>query len=448
MARLSDATNRLSRRDLLRASGLGLVGASLSGWLPVLADQQAADPKRKRHCILLWMTGGPSQLDTFDLKPEHPNGGEFKPIATSSTGLQFSEHLPKLATHARHLAVIRSLSTKEGDHGRGTYLMRTGHVPGGPVEYPTLGALISKELADESLELPNYVSISPYQTFNPAAFSPGFLGPRYAPATVGASQQASGPQSDSYARLKLDDLDLPQGVDPQQAERRMRLWDTLERGYLASRPGESAKAHELIYRRAVRLMRSQAASAFDLEQEPVAVRDAYGRGRFGQGCLLARRLVERGVPFVEVTLGGFEDNSLGWDTHLNNFAMVKSLSAELDAGWSTLLAELKDRGLLESTTILWMGEFGRTPRINAQGGRDHFPNAWSCVLAGGGIRGGQAYGHTSPDGMSVAENPAGAPDVLATLCAALGIDPETQNTGEMGRPIKIAEGRPIRDVLA
>jgi uncharacterized protein (DUF1501 family) len=194
-------------------------------------------------------------------------------------------------------------------------------------------------------------------------------------------------------------------------------------------------------------MHSQAAKAFDLDSEPAEVRDAYGRGRFGQGCLLARRLVERGVPFVEVALGGFEGNSLGWDTHQNNFEQVKRLSAELDAGWSTLVAELADRGLLESTTILWMGEFGRTPMINAQGGRDHFPNAWTTVLAGGGVRGGQAYGRTSPDGMSVADNPLDAADVLSTLCAALGIDPATENTAELGRPIKIAEGRVIRDLL-
>ena len=447
MAKIRDVADMISRRTLLRASGLGLLGASTSGWLNVLADERAADPRRKRHCILLWMNGGPSQLDTFDLKPDHPtNGGEFKPIATSAAGLQISEHLPKLATHGQHLGVIRSLSTKEGDHGRGTFLMRTGHAPGGPVDYPTLGSLVSKELGDESAELPNFVTISPFQAFNPAAFSSGFLGPRYAGATVGASEQAA-QTGTGYAQLKLDDLQLPQGVDGDQSERRMKLWDTLEQGFLASRGGESATAHQLVYRRAVRLMRSQAASAFDLEQEPAAVRDAYGRGRFGQGCLLARRLVERGVPFVEVTLSGSDGNAVGWDTHQNNFSLVKTLSAELDAGWSTLLAELKDRGLLESTTILWMGEFGRTPKINAQAGRDHFPNAWSCVLAGGGIRGGQAYGRTSDDGMSVADKPVSTGDVLATLCAALGIDPEKQNTNDLGRPIKIAEGRPVSELL-
>ena len=440
----------ISRRQWLASSGLGLLGCSASGWLPALAAAGADEARlRQRHCILLWMNGGPSQLDTFDMKPGHAHGGPFQQIATSAPGLQFSEHLPKLATQAQHLAVIRSLSTKEGDHGRATFLMRTGYRPGGPVEYPTLGSLVSKELGDDSAELPNYVSISPYQAFNPAAYSPGFLGPKYAAATVGAREQRpAGPAAADYAQLGLDNLRLPPGVDPEQSEKRLQLWDTLEQGSLGGSANRSAVAHHLVYQRAVRLMRSQAATAFDLEQEPAVVRDAYGRGRFGQGCLLARRLVERGVPFVEVTLGGFEGNSIGWDTHQKNFVTVKSLSAELDAGWGTLMEELKARGLLESTTILWMGEFGRTPKINAQSGRDHFNNAWSCVLSGGGIRGAQAYGRTSPDGMTVADNPVNAGGVLATLCAALGIDPLTQNINDLGRPIRIAEGEPIRDLLA
>jgi hypothetical protein len=448
MARQHELSTTISRRQWLRHSGLALVGTSLSGWLPVLASQGAPDARCRRHCILLWMNGGPSQLDTFDMKPHHAHGGQFKPIATSSVGLQFSEHLPLLAAKAQHLAVIRSLSTKEGDHGRATFLMRTGYRPGGPVEYPTLGALVAKELGDESDELPAYVSVSPFQAFNPAAYRSGFLGPRYAPATVGAKERTQAEGRSDYAQLGLDNLKLPGGVDADQSERRLQLWNTLEQGFMKPRLGGSAVAHQLVYQRAVRLMRSQASAAFDLDEEPAAVRDAYGRGRFGQGCLLARRLVERGVPFVEVTLGGFEGDAVGWDTHQNNFTAVKRLSAQLDAGWSTLIEELKARGLLESTTIIWMGEFGRTPTINGQGGRDHFPNAWSAVLGGGGIRGGQAYGRTSDDGMSVADNPVSPGDLLATLCKALGIDPANQNTNAMGRPIKIAEGQPINDLLA
>ncbi len=196
------------------------------------------------------------------------------------------------------------------------------------------------------------------------------------------------------------------------------------------------------------MIHSEAATAFDLSKEPATVRDSYGKGVFGQGCLLARRLIERGVPFVEVSLSTSVSGGFGWDTHVNNFEIVKALSAELDAGWSTLLTDLKERGLLDRTTIVWMGEFGRTPRINGQAGRDHFPRAWSCVLAGGGIAGGQAYGRTSKDGMTIEENPVGVTDVLATLCAALGVPPDTENTSNSGRPIKIVDGDPIRKLLA
>jgi len=196
----------------------------------------------------------------------------------------------------------------------------------------------------------------------------------------------------------------------------------------------------------VRMMDSEAAKAFDLSEESKEVREAYGRGRFGQGCLMARRLIERGVPFVEVSLGSF-DGGVGWDTHADNFNVVQNLSKELDAGWGTLMTELSDRGLLDSTTILWMGEFGRTPKINQSTGRDHFPDAWSCVLAGGGIRGGQAHGRTSADGLTVEEGKVGVGDVLATLTKALGVDPATTNESEIGRPIKIAEGTPIEALL-
>jgi hypothetical protein len=442
---------QLHRRELLRATGIGIFGLSASGWFPLLA-QAAQDAKRRRHCVLLWMTGGPSQIDTFDMKPGHVNGGEFKEIETAAPGLRISEHLPKLAAMGEQLAVIRSLSTKEGDHGRGTFVMRTGYQPTGPIRYPTLGSLVSKELGSHDAEIPNYVSIAPYQLFNQQAYSPGFLGPQHAPLTVGATdnlQQAQQQQqAGTYAQLGVDDLRLPAGVDLAQADARLELWKSLQSGFIARHRTASPIAHDTVYQRAVKMMRSETAKAFDLSEEPDKVREAYGRSRFGQGCLMARRLIERGVPFVEVSLGSVGNGSLGWDTHQNNFATVKDLSAELDAGWGTLMAELKDRGLLESTTILWLGEFGRTPRINGNGGRDHFPAAWTSVLAGGGIKGGQAYGRTSADGMTVEEGKADVGDLLATLCQALGIDPETQNVSEIGRPIKLAEGTPISAVLA
>lgn len=451
---------RISRRAWLQAAAAGAFATSASGWLPALARAAQASPAsgKRRQCVLLWMVGGPSQTDTFDMKPGHANGGEFKETATSAPGLRFSEHLPKLAQQADKLAVIRSLSTKEGDHGRGTYLMRTGRQPMGPVRYPTIGSAVSKELragqatADDEVEAaPGFVSISPYRAFNQAAYGPGFLGPRYAPLTVGATdalQAAQAPAAQSYAELKVDDLLPPAGVTAQQLENRLRIWRSLQDSFLATHQGAAPLAHDTVYRRAVKLMNSQAAKAFDLSEEPDKVREAYGRGRFGQGCLMARRLLEAGVGFVEVSLGMIAGNAIGWDTHAGNFPAVKQLSSELDSGWATLMSELADRGMLETTTILWMGEFGRTPNINASAGRDHFPAAWSCVLAGGGIRGGQAFGKTSDDGMEVAENKVDVPDVLATLCRAVGIDPATENISEQGRPIKIAEGKPIEAILS
>lgn len=438
---------RLSRRQWL-ASSLGLLGVSASGWFPLLADQLAADPARRRHCILLWMTGGPTQTDTFDMKPGHVNGGQFKEIATKVPGLRFSEHLPKLAEMSDRLAVVRSLSTKEGDHGRGTYVVRTGQKPLGPIQYPAIGSSLSKALGRDDDAVPHYVSISPYRAFNQSAFSPGFLGPRYAALTVGATDglQALPQAAGSYAELKVDDL--TPGVAKGQFAGRVDLWRNFESRFVAGHRGPSPVAHQTVYERALKLMDSSAAKAFDLSEEPGKVRDAYGSGRFGQGCLMARRLIEAGVSFVEVTLGSLSQNTFGWDTHQNNFTAVKSLSAELDAGWGTLMKELDERGLLDSTTILWIGEFGRTPMINPQGGRDHFPAAWTCVFAGGGIKGGQAYGKTSAGGEEVEEGKVDIPDILATLSTAVGVDPTTQNISEQGRPIKIAEGKAISEILA
>jgi hypothetical protein len=314
----------------------------------------------------------------------------------------------------------------------------------GDVAYPSIACSLAKELASDGSLLPNYVSVAPQQQISPAAFGPGFLGQSYAPAIVGATGVAAAPNSQAagLADLKLEDLELPAGVDAKQAVRRMELWNTLERKFFEGRSGASFEAHNALYRKAADMMRPEVRAAFDLSSEPDEVRRRYGTGIFGQGCLLARRLVERGVPFVEVGLG----DGLGWDTHQDNFTQVRRLSGELDSGWATLMAELKERGLLESTTILWISEFGRTPQINSTAGRDHFPAAWTCVFAGGGIRGGQAYGRTSPDGMTVEENKVGIGDVLATLCQALGVEPERENITR-DRPIKLAEGTPIADIL-
>jgi hypothetical protein len=381
------------------------------------------------------------------LKPGHANGGPFKDIATSVSGIRISEHLPKVAMQMDRMAVIRSMSTKEEDHGRAAFLLRTGYRPEGPIQYPSIGALISKELGRDDSLLPNFVSIAPFRQFSPEAYGPGFLGPTYAPLVLGDNPQAP---NDYEQALKVQNLKAPGEVIPPRVDSRIDLLEEMDRAYAARQPGLSVRSHQAAYDRAARLMRTSAAKAFHLDEEPAAVRDAYGRSLFGQGCLIARRLVERGVPFVEVTLGQLNNNAVGWDTHGDNFNQVRQLSEVLDPAWATLMEDLKARGLLDSTLIVWMGEFGRTPQINNNQGRDHFPGAWSTVLAGGGLRGGQVVGRTSKDGTKVEDRPVSVPDLLATVCLALGMDPLKQNTSNIGRPIRIVDkaAKPLREVLA
>ncbi|MDA0659803.1 MAG: DUF1501 domain-containing protein [Planctomycetota bacterium] len=434
---------RPNRRSWLKTMGLSIGGISMSGWLPALAEQVAADPARRRQCILLWMNGGPSQTDTFDMKPDHKNGGDFKEIATNVPGIRISEHLPKLATLADKLAIIRGLSTKEGDHGRATHLLHTGQRPMGPIRYPAFGASLAKALGSETDALPSYVSIAPFRGFDQQAFEAGFLGPKYSPLVVGNASTpnaSAAPPGGGFAELKIESLQPISGISPAQNENRRLLWEKLQSSFVSQHASGAARAHESTYQRTMRLLNSGASGAFDLAQEPEKLRETYGKGLFGQGCLMARRLIEQGVPFVEVALNG-------WDTHNNNFTQVKDLSLELDAGWSSLLTDLHERGLLATTTIMWMGEFGRTPRINGGAGRDHFPQAWSCVLAGGGIAGGQVYGKTSDSGVEVVDGKVGVERILATACAAVGVDPKSTNISDTGRPIAIVDGDPIEEIL-
>jgi uncharacterized protein DUF1501 len=431
----------MNRRHFLRMGACTTVGASVSGWFDALAHEAAGNPQRKRSCILLWMNGGPSQIDTFDPKPGHANGGPLKPVQTSVPGLQFGEYLPQLAKQAKHLAVIRSMSTKEGDHGRATFVMRTGYNPQGAIQYPYLGSLIGKELSPPDAELPDVVAVAPFRFFNFGAFSSGFLGPKYAPLIIGEGgffQPNQDPNAYLQA-LKVADMERPADVDSRHHDARIELLEDLEKRFLAGRHDAPAQSHLSAYERAVRMMKSQAARAFKLEDEPDRVRDRYGRSLFGQGCLLARRLVERGVPFVEVTLSGIQGAPGGWDTHQGNFTAMKTLCGVLDPAWSSLMDDLQQRGLLDTTMVVWMGEFGRTPRINPGQGRDHFPNAWSVVVGGGGIKGGQAVGKTSADGNSVVDRPVSVPDLLASICKGLGIDPMKQNPSNVGRPIRIVD---------
>jgi len=393
------------------------------------------------------MSGGPSQLDTFDLKPGHANGGTFQEIETAVSGIKISQHLPRMAKLAKHLAVVRSMSTKEGDHARATSFAHLGYLPQGPIHYPTFGSLIANELGREEAELPDFVSITPARGLSPEAYDPGFLGARLAPLMVGGA--AGGTGGGANDDLKVEDLQPAKEIARATVDARLAKLRSLNGRFFDRYSGTPAASYRAAYDRAVRLMQSQAASAFSLDEEPAAVRDAYGRNRFGQGCLLARRLVERGVPFVEVTLSGIDQQILGWDTHADNFEGVRKLSQVLDPAWATLTEELQQRGLLENTLIVWMGEFGRTPKINQSGGRDHYPQVWSAVLSGGGIRGGQVVGKSSADGMTVEDRPVGIPDLLSTICLGLGIDPLKQNNSNVGRPIRIVDpaAQPIKNIV-
>jgi hypothetical protein len=431
---MAHSSLHLSRRDWLRFSAAGIAGCSMSGWLAKLAAGTAGNADRRRSCILLWMDGGPSQMDTFDLKPGHANGGPFREIATAVPGIRISEHLPQVARHMDRLAVVRSMNSKEGDHRLGAAYAHSGYPLRGPIQYPTLGALVAKEAGVEDADLPAFVSIAPYRISNSAARSPGFLGPRYAPLIVGDN-------------LGVQNLTPHAGTVGEHFEARLRLVRQMQDEFVADHPSPAATGHQTAYQRAARLMRTRAARALDLDQEPAKLRDAYGRNKFGQSCLLARRLVEHGVPFIEISLGG--DTSNGWDTHSNNFERVRELCQALDAGWATLVEDLKGRGLLDSTLIVWMGEFGRTPTINADQGRDHFPTAWSAVLGGGGIKGGQVIGKTSAGGEAIEQRPVSVPDLLATIYLALGIDSRKSNQSNVGRPISLVDkvAKPLEDLV-
>ncbi|OWK47101.1 DUF1501 domain-containing protein [Fimbriiglobus ruber] len=440
----------LTRRDWLRLTAAGALGASASGWLPALASTAAHDPKRKRSCILLWMSGGPSQIDTFDPKPGTDTGGPFKAIDTAVPGIRVTELLPTVAGQMKHLTVVRSMATKEGDHGRATYQLRTGYAQQEPLQYPTLGSLVSKELGDPAAELPGFVSIASRRGLNDGGFGAGYLGANYAPLLIGNSDNDPYVPTPTARALAVPDLKPGPGVSLGQAEARLTLLGEQNAGFAEEYASAAVSGVSAAYDRAVRLMKSPARAAFDLDDEPAALRDRYGRNLFGQGCLLARRLVERNVPFIEVFLGRVPGAFGGWDTHAKNFDALKALCGILDPAWGTLMADLTDRGLIDTTAVVWMGEFGRTPRINGGSGRDHYPTAWSVVLGGGGIKGGQVVGKTDKTGGTVEDRPVAGPDLLATVCAAIGVDPTKQHLSNIGRPIRVVEknAKPIAGVVA
>lgn len=414
----------MSRRHFMRhlagASAMTIPALTMANTLIANADDLK---RRRKSAILLWMSGGPSAMDIWDLKPGAATGGPFRPIATSGD-TQICEHMPMMAKQMHNMAIVRSMSTREADHGRGRYYMHTGYVPNPNVEHPSYGAVLSHELIDQrpDLEIPPFVSVGG------GSVGPGFLGMAWAPFTVTSSGQVR---------------NLKMGLDDRRLMQRMYALDLIEKGFIKEKRGSAAEDHQKILKKTLNLMTSEQMQAFKVSEEPTEVQERYGMDNFGKGCLMARRLVESGVPFVEVDFGG-------WDNHQNIFpTLADNKLPILDRAMSALTEDLEQRGLLEDTAIIWMGEFSRTPRINGNTGRDHWARSWSVVVGGAGMNGGIAVGATNSEGTAVETEPYTSQDVMASVCKSLGISLETTFTSKSGRPMKIANGgKVIRELFS
>ena len=379
--------------------------------------------KRHKSAILLWMSGGPSTIDIWDLKSGGVTGGPFRPIDTNADGVQICEHLPLLAKNMDKLSIIRNMSTREADHGRGRYYMHTGYVPSPTIDYPSYGSVISHELIDQipELEIPPFVSVGG------GSVGPGFLGMSYAPFVV-----------DSNGNIR----DLNMGIDQNRLNQRLTMLKSIEDQFISQKRGDFASDHMKVLSKTVKLMTSPQMEAFKVAKEQTEVRERYGNTGFGRGCLMARRLVEAGVPFIEVDLGG-------WDNHANIFPTLENQKfPEMDKAMSALIEDLDSRGLLQDTAIIWMGEFGRTPNINGNAGRDHWARSWSVVVGGADFKTGIAIGQTSEDGKQVIGEAYTSQDLMASVLRSLGISLETTFTSKNGRPMKIANsGKVIKELF-
>lgn len=413
----------MSRRHFLSHLSTGALSVGALQLVHSLSAHAADVARNQKACILLWLGGGPPTIDMWDLKPGSKNGGEFKPISTTGQ-MQISELLPETAKQMRHLSIVRSMSTREADHGRGRYYLHTGYVPNATVVHPTFGSVVSKELGAQrpELEIPAFISIGG------ASEGPGFLGMANAAFAVDSSGNIR-----NASKGKLPDARL---------NNRLSMLNVVETNFTKSGRGDLPADHADVYRKAVNLMTSQQLKAFRVGEEPAEMRQKYGNGGFGRGCLLARRMVEAGVPFVEVNFGG-------WDLHQGVFDSLRNQRLPmLDQGLSALTSDLADRGMLEHTVIVCMGEFGRTPRINQNVGRDHWAASWSSVIGGGGLKGGQAIGATDKDGIGIEGKSYLPGDIWATVAQALGIPLDIVYTTKSKRPMKIANGgKPIGELI-
>ncbi|MBI1346000.1 DUF1501 domain-containing protein [bacterium] len=426
----------MNRRHFMRHLAASAATIPALNFISHVQANAAQLKRNNKACILMWMSGGPPTIDIWDLKPGSKNGGEFKPISTKGN-LQISEHMPKTAQVMDKLSVVRAMSTREADHGRGRYYMHTSYVPNPTVVHPAFGSVVSYEVGTKrkELEIPAFVSIGG------GGSSPGFLGMSHSPFLV-----------DTSGRIRNADMG---DLEPARLNQRLEMLGVIEDGFIKSQRGEYPQAHKDIYQKAVNLMTSQQMEAFKVDQESPETLAMYtgapaqggmmgGGGQFGRGLLMARRLVEAGVPFIEIDFGG-------WDLHNNVFDTLKNQRLpQLDAGIAGLVADLTQRGMIDDVTLVWMGEFGRTPRINQDVGRDHWAASWSVMIGGGGLNGGVAVGETDKDGTSIASGKSYLPgDIWATVARQMGIPLDTVHTSKRGRPMRIANGgSPIQELIS
>lgn len=436
-ATIATRCDGVTRREFVRLGSLAAFGLGLSHCFTRSAS--AATDRKAKRCILIWLDGGPSHLETFDLKPDAPQEvrGPLQPISTSVPGIQICESLPGLAKRMQHAAIIRSMTSPLGEHNLGTHYLLTGYPPTPALEYPAIGSVVA-HLDAETRTLPKHIAVPDFGVGGKRTSGNGYLPKAVRPFEVGGNP--------AQADFRVQDLDFFPGLDSERIDRRRQYLEALDR---FSR-GEEVAAKPL--EQAYRLIASpEAKAAFDLSKEPAETRAKYGPRTIGQSTLLARRLIEAGVPFVTV-------NYPGWDTHQNLYTQLKEgytgakepvgLIPMLDLALSALLDDLADRRLLDETLIVVMGEFGRTPKLNTQGGRDHWPRVFSVLLAGGGVPGGQVIGASDATGESPKDRPVTPADLAATIFTLLGIDPQQLLHTADGRPVHISrDGRVVKELI-
>jgi uncharacterized protein (DUF1501 family) len=449
-----------SRRHLLKVGGLGLLGLTLPRLL--WAEENKKGPKvRAKSVIFLFQFGGPSHLDMFDMKPDAPEQirGPHQPISSNAPGIQVNEHLPRVAKVMDKVTLIRSLYHTMKNHNSASYYALTGHAP--PTDdqrlrdsldlFPAYGSVVDK-LAPVGGEMPTFVSYP--HVIADGSITPGqqasFLGKVHDPLFI-----AQDPNSPDFS---LPELSLPANLSLERLERRRELQKLIDAQSRLIDYSAAARGLDAYYEKALAMLGSpRLRNAFNLAAEPAKVREAYGRTTYGQGCLLARRLVEAGARFVTVyfsdSIGGLSTESGGWDTHgFNNTRMYPIIEKYhlpiTEQTLPTLLLDLEERGLLDTTLVVWMGEFGRTPKINDNASRDHWPQCYTALVAGGGVKRGFVYGASDKTGSHPAENPVRPDDLAATIYYLLGIDPHTEVYAVGNRPVLIAEGKPVMEVIA